>query len=250
MADLLSRDEYHAIADDLSPMTNSWINGKFTSAKSGNTYETTNPATDDAVGLIIHRKHKDELVPRLLDKLRDWKTGDPLDPQNALGAIVSKRHYDDIMRYIEIGKKEGAKVITGGEPIERGAGLFIAPTIFDGVTPEMTIAREEIFGPVLVIQTVGSDDEAIDLANDTIYGLQATVFCAHGKKALRAARRIKAGTVTVNCYCEGDITTPFGGYKLSGFGGRDNGLHAFDQYTETKTIWLDLSEHEIDARLE
>ena len=200
--------------------------------------------------LIVHRKHKDDLIPRLLDKLRDWKTGDPLDPQNALGAIVSRRHYDDIMRYIEIGKKEGAKIITGGEPIDLGAGLFIAPTIFDGVTPEMTIAREEIFGPVLVVQTVGSDDEAIDLANDTVYGLQATVFCAHGKKALRAARRIKAGTVTVNCYCEGDITTPFGGYKLSGFGGRDNGLHAFDQYTETKTIWLDLSEHELDARLD
>ena len=128
--------------------------------------------------------------------------------------------------------------------------MFITPAIFDGVKPEMTIAREEIFGPVLAVQTVGSDDEAIDLANDTQYGLQATIFCAHGKKALRAARRLKAGTVTVNCYCEGDITTPFGGYKLSGFGGRDNGMQAFDQYTETKTIWLDLSEHEIDARID
>jgi len=101
-----------------------------------------------------------------------------------------------------------------------------------------------------VVHTAGSDDEAIDLANDTVYGLHASVFCAHGKKALRAARRIKAGTVTVNCFCEGDITTPFGGYKLSGFGGRDNGLHAFEQYTETKTIWLDLGEHELDARLD
>jgi gamma-glutamyl-gamma-aminobutyraldehyde dehydrogenase len=200
--------------------------------------------------LIVHKKHRDDLIPRLLDKLRDWKVGDPLDPQHALGAIVSKRHFDQVTRYIEIGKKEGAKILTGGEPIESDGGLFVPPTIFDGVTPEMTIAKDEIFGPVLAIQTVGSDDEAIDLANETIYGLQATVFCAHGKRALRAARRIKAGTVTINCYCEGDITTPFGGYKLSGFGGRDNGLHAFEQYTETKTIWIDLGEHEIDARLE
>jgi len=96
----------------------------------------------------------------------------------------------------------------------------------------------------------GLYDEAIDLANDTPYGLQASVFCSHGKKALRAARRLQAGTVTVNCYGEGDITTPFGGYKLSGFGGRDNGMHAFDQYTEIKTIWLDLADREIDSRID
>ena len=200
--------------------------------------------------LIVHRKHKEDLLPRLLDKLRDWKTGDPLDPQNALGAIVSQRQFDDVMGYIAKGKEEGATLITGGEALAIGKGLFIAPTIFDDVTPDMTIAREEIFGPVLTILTVGSDAEAIDLANDTCYGLQASVFCAHGKKALRAARQLRAGTVTVNCYGEGDITTPFGGYKLSGFGGRDNGFHAFDQYTEVKTIWLDLSEHELDAGLD
>ncbi|TVQ26817.1 MAG: aldehyde dehydrogenase [Spirochaetaceae bacterium] len=200
--------------------------------------------------LIVHRKHKDELCRRIHEKLRDWKIGDPLDPQNGLGSMVSRKHFDDVMSYIEIGRKEGAEVIAGGEALDIGSGLFIAPTVFDKVTPDMTIAKDEIFGPVLTIHSVGSDDEAITLANDTVYGLHATVFCAHGKKALRAARRIQAGTVTVNSYCEGDITTPFGGYKLSGFGGRDNGLHAFDQYTETKTIWLDLGEREIDARLE
>ena len=94
------------------------------------------------------------------------------------------------------------------------------------------------------------DAEAIDLANDTCYGLQASVFCVHGTRALRAASQLRAGTVTVNCYGQGDITTPFGGYKLSGFGGRDTGLHAFDRYTETKTIWLDLGEHELDAGLD
>lgn len=200
--------------------------------------------------LIVHTKHKDDLVPRLLDKLRDWKTGDPLDPQNALGAMVSKRQFDDVMGYIEVGKKEGATVLAGGESLDLGEGYYILPTIFDGVTSDMVVAREEIFGPVLTILTAGSDAEAIDMANDTEYGLQASVFCAHGKKAIRAARQIKAGTVSINCYGEGDITTPFGGYKLSGFGGRDNGMHAFDQYTEVKTIWFDLADNEIDARVD
>jgi len=199
--------------------------------------------------LIVHKKHKKDLLPRLIDKVRDWKIGDPLDPQNALGAMVSKRQFEDVMGYIKKGKKEGAKLILGGEPL-KGKGYFIPPTIFDNVKPDMVIARDEIFGPVLAIQTVSSDAAAIDLANDTCYGLQASVFCSHTKKALRAARQLQAGTVTVNCYGEGDITTPFGGYKLSGFGGRDNGLHAFDQYMEVKTIWLDLSEHEKDERLD
>ena len=119
---------------------------------------------------------------------------------------------------------------------------FIEPTIFDGVKPGDVLAKEEIFGPVLSIITVASAEEAVAVANDTEYGLTASVFSANGKRALRAARSIRAGTVTVNCYGEGDITTPFGGYKQSGFGGRDNGLHAHDQYTELKTIWIDLSD--------
>ena len=113
----------------------------------------------------------------------------------------------------------------------------------------MTIAREEIFGPVLAVITAGSDEEAITIANDTCYGLQASLFTSDVRKAHRAARDLKAGTVTVNCYGEGDITTPFGGYKLSGTGGRDNGMEAFDQYTERKTIWIHLGEDEIDAEL-
>ena len=200
--------------------------------------------------LIVHEKHREDLMPRLLDKLKEWKTGDPLDPANALGAMVNKKQFDDVLKYIDAGKSEGASLITGGEPLPIGDGLYIPPTIFGDVTPDMTIAKEEIFGPVLAVMSAGSDDEAIDIANDTEYGLQASIFCSHGKKALRAAKRLQAGTVTVNCYGEGDITTPFGGYKLSGFGGRDNGMHAFDQYTEVKTIWLDLGENEIDARVD
>lgn len=200
--------------------------------------------------LIVHRKHHEDLIPRLVHKLKEWKIGDPLDPQNALGAMVSRSQYEDVLRYIKAGSAEGARLITGGEPLKIGDGLYIPPTIFDGVTPEMTIARDEIFGPVLAVMNVSSDEQAVELANATEYGLQASIFCAHGKKALRAARQIKAGTVTINCYGEGDISTPFGGYKLSGFGGRDNGLHAFDQYTETKTIFFDLTDSPVDARVE
>ena len=104
------------------------------------------------------------------------------------------------------------------------------------------IATEEVFGPVLSVLTVASTDEALALANDTQYGLAASIFSANARTALSAAKTIRAGTVTVNCYGEGDITTPFGGYKQSGFGGRDNGIHAHDQYTEIKTIWIDLSD--------
>jgi gamma-glutamyl-gamma-aminobutyraldehyde dehydrogenase len=200
--------------------------------------------------LIVNRKLKDDLLARVLDKLRGWKMGYPLDPSNALGAIVTKSHFDSIMEYIEIGKKEGAQLILGGEPVEDGKGLYIPPTIFDNVTPVMTIARDEIFGPVMTIHTVDSDDEAVLLANDSEYGLHASIYTANGRKALRKAREMQAGTVSINCYSEGDVTTPFGGYKLSGLSGRDKSLQAFEQYTQTKTIWIDLSDHEIDAELD
>ena len=200
--------------------------------------------------LIVHKDIKEELLERVLVKLREWKTGDPLEPSNALGSLIYKEHFDKVMGYVATAKQEGARLVCGGEPLKEGSGLFLPPTIFDGVTSEMTIASEEIFGPVLAVMTAGSDEEALRLGNDTCYGLQASLFTANVRKALRGARELKAGTVTVNCYGEGDITTPFGGWKLSGFGGRDNGLAAFDQYTELKTIWIDLGEHEIDADLD
>jgi 4-(gamma-glutamylamino)butanal dehydrogenase len=200
--------------------------------------------------LIVHAKVKDKLMERVVARLRDWRTGYPLDPSNALGAIVSKEQFDRIVRYIDVGKKEGASVVAGGGPIGDGPGLYIAPTVFDGVQPKMTIAREEIFGPVLSVITVRSTDEAVDVANDTSYGLQASLFTSNVRTAHRVSRALQAGTVTVNCYGEGDITTPFGGYKLSGFGGRDNSLKAHDQYTETKSIWIDLSDRRVDERVD
>lgn len=196
--------------------------------------------------IIVHKDVRPKLVDRILEQMRSWKTGDPLDPTNQLGAIVDKAQYDKVLGYIDIGKREGATILAGGSAIQAGDGLFIEPTVFEDVTPEMTIAREEIFGPVFVIIEVSSDAQGLALANDTRYGLQASLYTSDVTNAHRYARAIQAGTISVNCYAEGDIATPFGGYKLSGFGGRDNSLQAHEQYCETKTIWIDLSDDPID----
>jgi gamma-glutamyl-gamma-aminobutyraldehyde dehydrogenase len=184
--------------------------------------------------LIVHEAVKNKLMKRIIARTRSWKTGDPLDPRHHLGALVDKEHFKKVSAYLRKGK-----AIVGGKTEQ---GCYVLPTVIDGVKPADRLAQEEVFGPVLAVITVRSTDEAIAIANNTDYGLAASVFSANGKQALRAAREIKAGTVTINCFGEGDITTPFGGYKQSGFGGRDNSLHAHDQYTELKTIWIDLSD--------
>ena len=193
--------------------------------------------------LIVHKSLKDTLLEKVIEKMADWRTGDPLDPSNQLGAIISREQYDKILGYIEIAKEQGAILVKGGNAIESGKGMFIEPTLFTNVTPEMIIAQEEIFGPVFAMMVVDSDEKAIQLANETSYGLQASLFTSSVTKAHKYGRALQAGTVSVNCYGEGDISTPFGGYKLSGFGGRDNSLMAHDQYTETKTLWIDISEN-------
>ena len=175
--------------------------------------------------LIVHKDVKAPLMDRITARLRDWKTGDPLDPANHIGALIDTDHAAKVWGYIG----------------ETEKNIFVTPRVIE-VAKDDPKARNEIFGPVLSVITVASTDEAIAVANDTAYGLAASVFTANTRTAIRAARDIRAGTVTVNCYGEGDITTPFGGYKQSGFGGRDNGLHAHDQYCEVKTIWIDLSD--------
>lgn len=184
--------------------------------------------------LIVHEKVKAPLMKRIHAHARDWRTGDPLDPANHLGALIDKEHFGKVSSYLKNGKP-----VLGGKTHEK---IYVEPTIFDGVKTGDVLAKEEIFGPVLSVITVSSTEEAISIANDTEYGLAASLFTANAKQALSCARNIRAGTVTVNCYGEGDISTPFGGYKQSGFGGRDNGIHAHDQYTELKTIWIDLSD--------
>ncbi len=185
--------------------------------------------------LIVHESIKEVLLQKVVARTRDWRTGDPLDPANHLGALIDDAHCQKVSSYLN-GANYSA--LTGGV----ADGPYVAPTIFDNVAHDDPLAVEEIFGPVLSVISVSSMEQAIDIANSSEYGLTASVYSANGNRALRVARAIRAGTVTVNSYGEGDITTPFGGYKQSGFGGRDNGIHAHDQYTELKTIWIDLSD--------
>lgn len=193
--------------------------------------------------LIVQKGIKDALLERVKAHSREWRMGNPLDPKNRLGAMIDKGHFGKVNEYLKLGKSEKYDLLLGGKTVE---GAYIEPTVFDGVSNNDQMAREEIFGPVLSVITVATFEEAIAVANDTEYGLAASVFTANGKKALRAAQALRAGTVTVNCFGEGDITTPFGGYKQSGFGGRDNSIHAHDQYTELKTIWIDMSDDAVD----
>jgi len=188
--------------------------------------------------LIVQKGVKEELLKRILAHAREWPMGDPLDPVNRVGALVSKSHYEKVASYIT----KDAKVLLGG----KAADGFVEPTILD-CKPGDSQVREEIFGPILTVLTVETYDEAIALANATEYGLAASIYTSNVKKALRGARALRAGTVTVNSFGEGDIATPFGGYKQSGFGGRDNGIHAHDQYTQIKTIWVDLSDDADEA---
>jgi gamma-glutamyl-gamma-aminobutyraldehyde dehydrogenase len=191
--------------------------------------------------LIVHRSVQDELVHRLAAGLEDWPVGDPMDPETKIGPMIERPHMDKVLGYIARGRDEGARVAAGGGRIlEETGGYFVAPTIFEGVRNDMTIAREEIFGPVLSTIPFDSEAEGVRLANDTSYGLAAAVYTRDLDAAFRVARALRAGTVGVNAYSEGDITTPFGGFKQSGFGGRDKGLEALEQYTEKKTIWVTL----------
>lgn len=191
--------------------------------------------------LLVHKSIKDEFVKLIVEKTEALRTGDPFDPENNLGALVEIPHMNKVLNYIEIAKKEGGRLLTGGGRIlEETGGNFVAPTVFDGITPDMTIAREEIFGPVLGIMEFETEEEAIRIANDTEYGLQASLFTDDLSTAHRMSRTLQAGTVSVNCYAEGDIGTPFGGFKQSGFMSRDNSVWANQQFTELKTIWIKL----------
>ncbi|WP_338495703.1 aldehyde dehydrogenase [Pseudomonas sp. WP18] len=188
--------------------------------------------------LIVHEDVKDELLKLIGKHLRDWKMGDPLDPENRLGAMISKTHFDKVRSYLELAAEQQLNVTQGGGT---ESGVFVQPTIIDGVERESRLFIEEIFGPVLSVTSFSTLDEAIELANDTVYGLAASAYTGSLRNALRLSREIRAGVVTVNCFGEGDASTPFGGYKESGFGGRDKSVWAHDQYTELKTIWIDAS---------
>ncbi|MDX1623489.1 MAG: aldehyde dehydrogenase family protein [Gemmatimonadota bacterium] len=190
--------------------------------------------------LLVEGSAHDELVSSVAEGAGKMTVGDPFEKGTRIGAIVSEGQMERVLSYIETGKSEGAEVVAGGERVEElEPGYFVRPTVFDGVEPDMTIAREEIFGPVLATLTFDDVDEAIARANDTMYGLAAAVWTRDVKKAHYVARRLKAGTVWINTYNLYDPAMPFGGYKSSGYG-RDLGRHALEQYTETKAVWVDL----------
>jgi 4-(gamma-glutamylamino)butanal dehydrogenase len=192
--------------------------------------------------LVVHKKIKEALMEKVIAVCKTWPVGDPLDPATRVGPMIGKGQMDKVLDYIGVGKAEGAKIILGGNRVMADSGgYFIDLTVFDNVRNNMKIAQEEIFGPVLSTITVSDEEEAIAVANDTNYGLAASLYTDNVNRAHRMARAIQAGTVSVNCYSEGDITTPFGGYKESGFVGRDKSLHAHDQYSQLKTIWMQLS---------
>ena len=188
--------------------------------------------------LIVHADIKEELLQRVRVHLGDWKMGDPMDPENRLGSMISKAHFEKVRSYLDVAREENLSVLVGGQTSN---DIFVEPTIVDGVSRDSRLFQEEIFGPVLSVTTFQTVDEAIALANDTAYGLAASAYTGNLRHALKLSRGIRAGIVTVNCFGEGDASTPFGGYKESGFGGRDKSIWAHDQYTELKTIWIDAS---------
>jgi len=191
--------------------------------------------------LIVHRKLKDKLLAKMIKASKEWIVGDPLNPATKVGPMIEEKHMNTVLDYIESGKSEGAKLVLGGKrTLLKSGGFFIEPTIFDQAKPSMRIVREEIFGPVLSVLTFDKEEEGIALANDTNYGLTASVYTRDISRAHRVARALRAGTVSVNCFSEGDATTPFGGFKQSGFVGRDKSIFAHYQYTELKTIWIQL----------
>lgn len=192
--------------------------------------------------ILVHSAIKPPFIQALIRAAQVWKTGEPTDRATRLGPLIEPDALARVLSAIAQAKQQGATVLHGGRQVrQESGGWFVEATIIDGVTPDMALARDEIFGPVVAILTFDSEEQAVNMANDSAYGLAATVFSNDINVAVRMARQIQAGTVAVNGYGEGDITTPFGGVKTSGFGGYDKGFEAFDQYTQMKTIWVTLA---------
>ena len=187
---------------------------------------------------IIHSKVKDEFLDKVIKKVKKLKVGDPLDLKSNMGSMISKGHLQTVDGYIQKGIDEGAKLLSGGVSSNNQKGFFAKPTLFDGLKEKMTIAKEEIFGPVLGVLTVKSDEEALKVASNSKYGLHASVFTQDINRAFHLAKSLPCGTVSVNTFSEGDIKTPFGGYKQSGSLSRDQGTEALNSFLQTKTIWI------------
>lgn len=188
--------------------------------------------------LFLEEKIHDEFISMLKTRVEKMIVGNPLDPKTQMGAQVNKEQFNKILNYIEKGKQEGAKVVTGGSPAHK-QGYFLKPTILQGVNNQMTVAREEIFGPVVCAIPFKNQDDLRTQANDTIYGLSAGIWTRDIGKAHRLAKEVKAGTVWINCFNCFDAASPFGGFKQSGFG-RELGKYALELYTQVKSVWVSL----------
>jgi gamma-glutamyl-gamma-aminobutyraldehyde dehydrogenase len=190
--------------------------------------------------LLVHESIADLVIDAVIGQTTRYQPGDPLAPQTSMGALVDEAQMSSVLGRIASGKAEGAHCVIGGNQARaQSGGYYVEPTVFDGVRNDMKIAREEIFGPVLSVIRFRDEAEAVALANDSTYGLQASVWSQHIDRAHRVARALRVGTVHVNQYDEDDITVPFGGVKQSG-NGRDKSLHALDKYADLKTTWIRL----------
>ncbi|MFQ3788328.1 aldehyde dehydrogenase [Halomonas sp. A29] len=189
--------------------------------------------------LLVENTIREAFIDKVVEAAKDMQPGDPLDPQSFMGAMVDEAQYRRVLDYIEQGREEGARLRSGGQVLE-GPGLFIPPTIFDGVTPAMAIGREEIFGPVLAVFGFDCEEEAVAMANDSDYGLAAGLWSQDIDRIMRVSRKLHSGQVFVNNWAGPDMTVPFGGVKQSG-NGRDKSLHALTEYTELKTVWMALA---------
>ena len=187
---------------------------------------------------IIHSKVKDDFLDKVLKRVKNIQVGDPLDLKTDMGSMISQKHLNTVNNYIQKGIDEGASLLFGGVSSGEQKGFFAKPTLFDNLKENMTIAQEEIFGPVLGVLTIKNTEEALKIASNSKYGLHASVFTQDINKAFHIAKSLPCGTVSVNTFSEGDIKTPFGGYKQSGSLSRDQGTEALNQYLQTKTIWI------------
>jgi aldehyde dehydrogenase (NAD+) len=194
--------------------------------------------------LLVQRPVHDEFMKRLLELAKTARMGNPLEDTTQVGPITTRQQYKKVLDYIEIAKAEGAACALGGGAAERsecGSGWFVEPTIFTGVDPKMRIAQEEVFGPVLSVIPFDDEDEAVAIANDTMYGLAAGVWTSSIKRALKMSERLEAGTVWINTYRAVSYMSPFGGYKRSGIG-RESGLSAIRAYLQEKSVWIDVND--------